>query len=66
MARRNPEICPYCGHVILDDDQDYCDYCGTDIEKENLPDRASSGSCLGSIGTVLFIILLIIFLVSKK
>ena len=67
MAKRNPEICPYCGHVILDDDQEYCDCCGMDIEKEEVPDKRASDSCLGGIGTVLlFIFLMIIYLVAKK
>ena len=65
MAKRNPEICPYCGHVILDDDQEYCDYCGKDIEKEDPDNKKSSGSCLGSTVTLLFIIFLIILLVTK-
>jgi len=67
MAKRNPEICPYCGHVILDDNQEYCDYCGSDIEKEEESDnRKSSGSCLGSILIILFIIFLIVRLVTNK
>lgn len=67
MSKRNPDICPYCGHEILDDNQEYCDYCGLDIKKEEVPDnQKSSGSCLGSIGTVLFIIILIILLVTRK
>ena len=65
--KKNPEFCPYCGHVILDDNQEYCDYCGSDIEKEEVPgNRKASGSCLGSIGTLLFIILIIVLLVMKK
>lgn len=65
--KKNPEICPYCGHVILDDDQEYCDYCGSEIEKEEVPDHSnSSGSCLGSIGVIIFIFLLIIVLIAKK
>lgn len=67
MAKKNPEICPYCGHVILDNDQEYCDWCGMDIEKEETHDKqAASGSCLGSIGTLLLLILIIILLVMKK
>lgn len=66
MAKRNPEICPYCGHVILDDDQEYCDYCGMDIEKVEVPDKKASGSCLGSVGSVLLVFLLIIYILLKK
>ena len=63
---RNPEICPYCGHVILDDNQEYCDYCGMDLEKEDVSEKKASGSCLGGIGTILFVIMLIILLFVKK
>ncbi|SMC43402.1 hypothetical protein SAMN06297397_0941 [Aristaeella lactis] len=63
--KRNPEICPYCCHVILDDDQEYCDYCGMDIEEE-VPGEKASGSCFGSIGTFILVILLFIYLVAKK
>ena len=67
MVKKNPEICPYCGHVILDDNQEYCDYCGSDIEKEEVQEnRKSSGPCLGSIGTLLLIILIVFLLVMKK
>lgn len=67
MAKKNLEICPYCGHVILNDDQEYCDFCGMEIEKEYVQDNEKpSGSYLGGIGTALFIILLIIYLVAKK
>ena len=33
MAKADTEICPYSGHVILDDDQEYCDWCGSEIKK---------------------------------
>ncbi len=66
-GKKNPEICPCCDHVIFDDDQEYCNWCGMNIEKEEILDnKKSSGSCLGNIGTVLFIIILIILLVLKK
>ena len=64
--KHNQGICPYCGHVFIDDNQEYCDYCGMDIEKDEVTNKKDSGSCLGSIGTVLFVILLIILLVSRK
>ena len=64
--KRNPDICPYCGHVILDDDQEYCDYCGMDIEKEEISSKESSGSCLGSLGIVILIILLIVCFLAKN
>lgn len=54
MVKKTPDICPYCGHVILDDDQEYCDYCGMDIEKEEVPDKKASRTCLGIIGTAFF------------
>lgn len=66
MAKKNPEICPNCGHVILDDDQEYCDYCGMEIEKEEVPGKKQSGSCLGSLCTLALVVFLIIWLVSKK
>ena len=66
MPYNKSETCPYCGHIILDDDKEYCDYCGMDIEKEEVPDRKASGSCLGSIGTILLIVLVIILLVTRK
>ena len=67
MTKKIPEICPYCGHVILDDDQEYCDYCGSDIEKEEIPDnKKSAGSCLGVLMTVFFVFLLIsIFIIIR-
>lgn len=59
--KRNPDVCPYCGHVIVDDDQEYCDYCGMDIEKEEVPENTKHGACLGR----LFLLMLIIIILAK-
>lgn len=40
--KKNLELCPYCSHVILDDNQKFCDYCGYEVEKYKFPDRKAS------------------------
>lgn len=38
-----PWTCEVCGEIILDDDQEYCDYCGSKI------DRGGSGKASGEV-----------------
>ena len=64
--KRNPDICPYCGHVIVDDDQEYCDYCGMDIEKEEVEDNTKHGSCLGRLVFLMLIIIILAKILLKK
>lgn len=67
MARKNPDICPYCGTVILDEDQEYCDGCGMEIEKEDIPEKQPAfRSCLGSFCSLLILILAIILLLTER
>ncbi len=65
MAKRNPLVCPFCGHTITSEDQRFCDWCGEKIEKEEVPE-GRSGSCLGSLLTGIILLLLLIGLMMKK
>ena len=65
MAKKNPDFWDVCGCPILDDDQEYCDNCGAEIEKEEVPDSKSS-SGLGFVYLILFIVLIVILFSTKS
>ena len=66
MSKKNPLFCPYCGHMILDDKQKYCLFCGSRIKPKETRDKKAETNPPGCLGVILFFALLILLLIASK
>ena len=64
MSMKDSFICPYCGGVIPDDEQEYCVWCGADLREKQTAKSAGSG--IGGIVIFGILLLVIILLITKK